>query len=256
MDNSNTLTSLKRLPLELRDRVYDEATDPLEIFEHPEWNKATILEYFGSLLPQRLQRDPQIASEATMALLRQTLQTATTIKVPRPEYIDPVKSSCMQWGGVRHLEFTRIQHTYASFPTSGTSAQLTVRDIVSRCHNLENLTFSISSNMMLKPMAPDTNLGHWQDSDCKYMLRIMEHSKIRQLVLNYNEGGGYFFDYKLPSTDDFKPFVKNFQEEANLRGRYIELKVDLSPGIVPRGHEQSRSYKNGFTWVVLHGFFG
>ncbi|PVI05974.1 hypothetical protein DM02DRAFT_55957 [Periconia macrospinosa] len=150
--------------------------------------------------------------------------------------------------------YPRYRHTYASPPASGTPAELTVHDIVSRCKKLENLTFSISADMMLKPIASDTQ----NNLDCAYILRVTEHPTLRQVVLNCHRGHKFYDQYKPPPTDDFEPFVKAFQQGTNLLGRNIEVKVDFSPGIdiATMGLETMRQYKNGFTWAVTMDWFG
>ena len=264
MNKVNIFADLKNVPLEIRNRVYDEATEPLEILEHPKGFQGTIIEYFLSLLPQHLRSDSQIANEATMALLRRTLQTATTIKVPGPEYFDPIKSSGMQWFGVRSLEFTNIQQAYASPSIGDTPGKLTAHDIVSRCPNLEVLIFRIYPNMMLKPISPSSKRQSKKSGDCTHLFRIMEHPKIGQLKLNCESGNQEFTGCSAyaapvpPSTAKFVPFVEAFREQARLSGRNIELTIDFSPDIVedPHNPEMQRCHESAFTWIAYHDFFG
>ncbi|OAK99638.1 hypothetical protein IQ06DRAFT_305737 [Phaeosphaeriaceae sp. SRC1lsM3a] len=262
---SDTLASLKQLPLELRDSVYDEALTPLQTLEHPANFKGTVIQYFRSLLPLSLRSDSQVVEEATTVFIRQTLRTVQNIKVPGPEYFETVQALVPQWEGVRRLEFTNTQHAYAAFPANENTSPMTVHDIVVRCPNLEAVVFRIAPEMMLKPMAPSFHADEGENSaTCTYLLRVMEHPKIRRLELHCAEGRQTFTGYSAyaqpvpPSTNKFKPFVDAFRSATTSAGRNVELVIEFSPGIVknPNNPEMQRRYENGFTWIEYHDFFG
>lgn len=258
--NTGTMTSLKALPLELRNEIYNEAIEPLETLDPPDAKMTTILEYFHRLIPLDFQADPQIGNEATTALLRRTLQTVITIRVNTPKYFHPIRGWGIKWECVKHLEFRGTQDTYASCAvkdSAGTEEaeaknSLMVHDIVTRCPNLESVTFSISHDFMRGPMVPPAKPG---ESHCTYFFRILEHPNINSILLNCTEEAQNYNVFAPPSPA-FKQFVERFQEEARARGREVELKVDLSPGMVSNDCQMWRSNKDGISWLEWHDFFG
>jgi hypothetical protein len=262
----DALTNLKQMPLELREGVYEEAIEPLQTINHTEKSRGTIIEYFRNLLPKPFRDDPQVTDEGTTAFIRQTLRTVQKIKVPGSECFEPVKSLVLQWDGVRQLEFTNTQTTYAKFAVDdGSSSPWIIHDIVTRCPNLEVLMFRISPTFMLKPMAPTSATDEAQGSSaCTNLLRILEHPKIRRLELQCAEGRQTFTGFSAyadpepPSTNEFRSFVETFREATKAVGRKIDLEVDFSPGIVknPNNVEMQRRHENGFTWIEYHDFFG
>lgn len=262
----DALKNLRQMPLELREGVYEEAIEPLKTICQTGKSQGTIIEYFRNLLPEPFKNDPQITDEATTTFIRQTLKTVQEIKVPGVKYFEVVKTLVLQWDGVRRLEFTNAQNTYATAsPNGGSSSPLTMHDIVTRCPNLEVLVFRISPDFMLKPLTPTSATNEAQDSStCTNLLRILEHPKLRRLELKYAEGRQTFTGFSAyadpepPSTDKFRCFVETFRKASKAERGQIELEVDFSPGIVknPYNHEMQRRHENGFTWIEYHDFFG
>lgn len=287
--NHPVLSKLKTLPSELRDQVYDEVVNELLTLELPEHFRRTqngMMRYLHTLLPENLGSDPELAEEAVKELLRRTLRTAKSVKVPGPETFDNILPNDTTWDGVRTLEFTEVQETYASQPGSDPAhSSLTMHDIASRCPNLETLIFRMSSSMMLRSTISSAGhvLGHTSErpandvekrvlnaspssesrktltpkalNDITQILRVLEHNNIRRLVLNCADAGepNHSTGYTAPEPPypPFLPFITAFRDAAELKKRKIEISIDLHPD---KG-KKDRRYRDGFTFIEYWDFW-
>ncbi|KAF2442024.1 hypothetical protein P171DRAFT_487286 [Karstenula rhodostoma CBS 690.94] len=160
-----------------------------------------------------------------------------------------------------------------------------MHDIVSHCPNLETLVFRMSTSMMHRSSigSPERVSRHIPEqlandverpilragpllkygemltpkalNEVTQILRVLEHTNIRRLVLNCANAGepnrstGYTAPE--PPYPPFLPFIMAFRDEAELKGRKIEITVDLHPD---KGGKD-RTFKEGFSFIEYWDFW-
>ncbi|KAH7397001.1 hypothetical protein DE146DRAFT_62497 [Phaeosphaeria sp. MPI-PUGE-AT-0046c] len=231
-------TGFQRLPLELRNQVYQYVIGDirqLNVSSGP--RLGSLSEQAGRRqllqhLPRSLFLNQQLVNEA----IKVSLQQVSGIKASSPRGIAALFPSGKPLRNIRRLEFTFAQPFYSS---NGRRTCSSPQDIASRCPGLEELT-------LLFPATKGTMNNFASD-----LISIFENQKLLKLKLRYRDvpidAGGWNPDVAL-----FRPLESWFLRECRGRERHITITIDLSPDRVPTCYEERRIQDGNFTYI--HGF--
>lgn len=237
---------LGRLPLELRDKIYEYTIDDiLELTIPPSFNDS-LLVFFTRRLPHCLFLCHQIFDEAAKAYLHHTLLTILSASVPGPKNLLSQAATSMAFKNLRSLDFTEPQDCYAhsSDSISPHAAEVCVHDIVQLCPILRDLTMTISANMLFThsetlPPGPPPSLRTMQEVEEKMQFsqlfkqkffRKFEHDGLLNLQLTCNDAAKYPRGIGKDNRSLFEPFVKAFVLEARKKKNPMALHIKICPG--------------------------
>lgn len=254
------LTSVKQLPRELRDQIYEHTANDLTDFTISPDFDGSLLDFFLTQLPPGLSGDLLTRDEAARAQLRRTIVDMVTVKVPNPKALLAGAPRNMLFNNVRCLEITQPQHVYATkHYLSSTADIFTVHDAVSRCPQLREITIAVPAAMFLRPGTPSIAFRCRTPTEIEattHFSRIFEHTGIQKVTITCEDGP--MRDHGIPDPTPFTSFANWFVREIRNGDRNIDFTIDLSPGQVftPNWPECSRASLGCIKWIEWMDFFG
>jgi hypothetical protein len=267
---------LGRLPLELRDKIYEYITDDLLELVIPPHFDDSLLAFLTRRLPRCLFLCHQIFDEAAKAYLHHTMLTLTSASVPSPKILLSQAVTSMAFKNLRSLDFTKPQHCYAhsSDSMSQLAAEECVHDVVQRCPILRDLTMTISADILFKPSqilppSPLPNLRTMQEVEEKMQFarlfeqrfpRKFEPDHLLSLQLICNDADRYSRRIGKDNRSLFEPFAKTFMAEAKKKKNKMAFNIKICPGAPgtydPKWPELTWTKGDNITSYYYMDFFG
>jgi len=270
---SPSIGVLGKLPLELRDKIYEQATQDIHSITIPSHFHDSLFVFVARRLPHCLLLNHQIFREAAMAYLRRTMLTMTSASVPGPENLLSQTPPSMVFKNLRSLEFTKPQDRYARSPNSKSKAtpEESVHDVVKRSPILRNLTMTISAKMLFDTSSGDSaqrkrtfkqikeKMQFSQLLEQKFMYESEQDRPLKFLLL-CNDPQTYAGHGGTTIRNIFQPFEQNFMQEIKRSKSRLEFELKICPGAPgtydPKWPELTW-YKDGnITSYYYQDFFG
>jgi hypothetical protein len=238
-------TGLNRLPLELRNNIYEYVIgDFTRLTIPPNASSSSTYQSFHKKLPPSLHLNRQIIVEATNAFIHRITRVVEEVKLAQPEDLLFLMPSNTELTNLRRLEFTQPQSRYSK---DSSCSSASVHDVVKCCPQLQELIIRLRASVFLDEDY-HSDFGH-----------VFEHMNLLKLYLTCSNGP-YIrcSQFSAPDPDKFKPFDNWFLQEGRKRGRYIALSIDLSPttrfnDIDPQCTRQS---EGSIKWIMFADWFG
>jgi hypothetical protein len=237
-------TGLNRLPLELRNNIYEYVIgDFITLTIPPNVFSSSTYQSFHKKLPPCLHLNRQIMVEATNAFIHRILRVVEEVQLSQPEDLLFVMPSNTKFKNLRRLEFTHPQSCYSN-DMKGSCAS--VHDVVKRCPELQELTIPLLASVFLD-----------EDYHSDFG-RVFEHENLLKLYLTCDDGPYISNSWvSMPDPGGFQPFSSWFLQESQERGRHIGLSIDLSPHTPVNDIDVqcSRRSAGSITWVQFLDYF-
>lgn len=265
LTSRNRSTGMRKLPLELRNEIYNHIIGGCSALVIPKDFEGSVLSFLSRRLPHCLILNHQTYEEAAKAYLFRTLWLMETVSVPGPDFLLLEIPSSITFKGIRYLEFTQPQGQSAidksAEPAPPSKSPLDVKEVLSRSPELRELTMSVTAGILF---AADKEPGElrlrtMEDMDELFKFtQILEHNGLQKVQLICNDANPHARLVDQFYQDIFVPFTKWFMQQAHNRGRNISFNLRICPSwnydpYDPELTWDDRGYITSYYW---RDFFG
>ncbi|KAF2830336.1 hypothetical protein CC86DRAFT_367123 [Ophiobolus disseminans] len=230
----NNANRLQRLPLELRNRIYEYVVGDITSLTVLAQSTSLMRAQLKRNLPLCLRLNRQIVEEAANAVFHHTLLVVEDLVMRNPVDVSCVVPPGMMLKSVRRLEVTQPQMRYDRDLDDATASPLSsVYDLVKRCPQLRELTIRVETAVLFTtPNDPSKRKTAQELAATTGFGLVFQHEKLEKLSLGCNSPESPYFQRNGPPHCDFVvPFVDWLEQETRARGGRVTLDVDITPDL-------------------------